>query len=256
MNLLRLAPLCSLILFSASCSASGTNALTPMSPTAVADASPGAVDDPSPNKDAPSPPRGNLTIRGIVTERLFGGGLRPMPGVNVNAWVNTGRFGYSYMWANGGRRSGGTGQYELTGLPTSAIVIVDAWTDGHDYVQQCAAPPTRMEADTTVDLQLVSRENVSGTPDGIPMAPGFRFVSGVIFENTPAGKRPVRGVHVDYEPVMDSAAARTFSDANGRYLLCGIPADDAADIGAGFNGRAAYATARPGQTTGVDIVFP
>jgi hypothetical protein len=108
------------------------------------------------------------------------------------------------MWANGGRRSDGTGQYELTGLPRSAIVIVDAWTDGHDYVQQCAAPPTRMEADTTVDLQLVSRENVSSTPDGIPLAPGFRFVSGVIFENTPAGRRPVQGVHVDYEPVMDS----------------------------------------------------
>jgi len=248
MNPLRLAPICSLILFTAACSASETNALTPTSPS--------AVDDPSPNKDAPSPPRGNLTIRGIVTERLVGGGVRPMAGVNVNAWVGTGGFGYSYMWANGGRRSDVTGQYELTGLPRSAIVIVDAWTDGHDYVQQCAAPPTRMEADTTVDLQLVSRENVSSTPDGIPLAPGFRFVSGVIFENTPAGKRPVQGVHVDYEPVMDSPAAHTFSDANGRYLLCGIPADNPADIGAGFNGRAASATARPGQTTGVDIVFP
>jgi hypothetical protein len=256
MNLLRAAPLCSLILFSVGCNASETNALTPTSPSAVADSSPSGLDDPSPNKDAPTPPRGNLTIRGIVTERLVGGGVRPMPGVNVNAWVDAGIMGYSYMWANGGRRSDGTGRYELTGLPGSAIVIVDAWTDGHDYVQQCAAPPTRMDADTTVDLQLVSRENVSSTPDGIPMAPGFRFVSGVIFENTPAGKRPVRGVHVDYEPVMDSPAAHTFSDANGRYLLCGIPVDNPADIGAGFNGRAAYATARPGQTIGVDLVFP
>ena len=90
----------------------------------------------------------------------------------------------------------------------------------------------------------------------IPLAPGFRFVSGVIFENTPTGKRPLPGVDVDYEPVMDSPAARTFTDANGRYLLCGIPADNSADIGAGFNGRAMYAMARPGQTTGVDIVFP
>ena len=237
MILQRLAPLCSLILFTAACSASDTSPMTPTSPSAVAPAT--------------------FTIRGIVTERLVGGGLRPMPGVNVNAWVDTGRFGYSYAWwANGGRRTDGAGRYELTGLPGSAVVIVDAWTDGHDYVQQCAAPPTRMEADTTVDLQLVSRENVSSSPAQVPLAPGFRFVSGVIFENTPAGKRPVRGVHVDYEPVMDSPAARTFTDANGRYLLCGIPADNPAVIGAGLNGRAAYATAQPGQTTGVDLVFP
>ena len=248
MNVLRLAPLCSLIMFTASCSASEKNALTPASPSAVADS--------SPNKDAPSHPRGNFTIRGSVTERLVGGGVRPMPGVNVNAWVDAGTMGYSYMWANGGRRTDDTGRYELTRLPGSAIVIVDAWIDGHGYVQQCAAPPTRMEADATVDLQLVSRDNVSSTPNGIPLAPGFRFVSGVIFENTPAGKRPVQGVSVDYEPVMDSPAARTFTDANGRYLLCGIPADTPAVIGAGFNRRAAYATAGPGETTGVDIVFP
>jgi len=253
--LLRLAPLCSLILFTAGCSVSETNALTPTSPSAVAESSPSA-DDNGPNKDAPSPPRGNFTIRGIVTERLVGGGVRPMPGVNVNAWVDAGTMGYSYGWANGGRRSDGTGQYELSGLPGSAIVIVDAWIDGHGYVQQCAAPPTRMEADTTVDLQLVSRDNVSSTPDGIPLAPGFRFVSGVILENTPGGQRPVQGTMVDYEPVMDSPAARTFTDANGRYLICGMPADSPAVIGVAFKGVAKYATATPGQTTGVDLVFP
>jgi hypothetical protein len=247
-NVLRLMLLWSLILFSAGCSGSETNARTPTAPSAGA--------DPTPNRNGPSPPRGSFTIRGIVTERLVGGGVRPMPGVNVNAWVDAGTMGYSYMWANGGRQTDGAGRYELTGLPGSAIVIVDVWTNGHDYVQQCAAPPTRMEADSTVDLQLVSSENVSSSPDQVPLAPGFRFVSGVILENTPAGKRPVRGVHVDYEPIMDSPAAHTFSDANGRYLLCGIPEAKAADIGAGFNGRAAYATAQPGQTTGVDIVFP
>jgi hypothetical protein len=160
------------------------------------------------------------------------------------------------MWANGERRTDGSGRYALTELPGSAIVIVNAWVNGHDYVQQCAAPPLRMEADTTVDMQLVSRENVSSNPDGIPLAPGFRFVSGVISENTPGGRRPVQGKLVDYEPYMDSLAALTFTDANGRYLICGIPADSAAVIGAAFKGVAKYATAAPGQTTGVDLVFP
>ena len=255
MMLLRLAPLCWLILFSAGCSASETNALAPTSPKAV-NSNPGAEADLSPNRGAPTPPRGNLTIRGIVTERLVGGGVRPMPGVNVNAWVDAGTMGYSYWWANGRRGTDGSGRYELIDLPGSAIVIVDAWVDGHAYVQQCAAPPIRMEADATVNMQLVSKENVSSSPEGIPLAPGFRFVSGVILENTPEGQRPVRGTMVDYEPYMDSPAAFTFTDANGRYLICGIPADSPAVIGAAVKGVAKYATAAPGQTTGVDLVFP
>ena len=61
---------------------------------------------------------------------------------------------------------------------------------------------------------------------------------------------------VDYEPYMDFPAAFTLTDANGRYLICGIPADRSAVIGAALNGVAKYATAAPGQTTGVDLVFP
>lgn len=249
MVLFRLLPFSLLVLVAAACSASDTNALTPTSPEAVAPTTPAR---PGPSNIS----RGGFTISGLVTERLASGGVRPMPGVSVNAWVDTGGFGYSYWWANGRRQTDGSGRYELTGLPGSAIVMVESWIDGHAYVQQCAAPPIRMEGDTTVDLQLVSRENVSASPDGVPLAPGFRFVSGVVFETTSAGRRPVPGVHVDYEPFMDSPAAHTFTDADGRYLLCGIPADKAADIGAGLNGRAMYATARPGQTTGVDLVFP
>jgi hypothetical protein len=55
---------------------------------------------------------------------------------------------------------------------------------------------------------------------------------------------------------MDSPAAFTFTDASGRYLICGIPAESPAVIGTAVKGVARYATAAPGQTTGVDIVFP
>ena len=48
MILLRLALCCWLVVFTAGCSASETNALTPTSPTAIADASPSADDDPVP----------------------------------------------------------------------------------------------------------------------------------------------------------------------------------------------------------------
>jgi hypothetical protein len=254
MTLPRLTMLCWLIVCSAGCNASETNAPAPTAPGAGAESAPdGGVD---PNRGGPTPPRGNLTIRGIVTERLAAGGVRPLPDVNVNAWVDTGGMGYSYWWANGRRHTNGSGQFELSGLPASAIVIVDVWVDGHDYVQQCAAPPIRMQEDARVELQLVAKGNVSSRPEGISMAPGFRSVSGAILENTPAGQRPVPGILVDYEPYMDSPAAFTFTDASGRYLICGIPAESPAVIGTAVKGVARYATAAPGQTTGVDIVFP
>ena len=254
MTFLRLAPLAGMILFIAGCNASETDALSPTSPNAVTNSNAGSDAELSPTRGAPIPPRGGLTIRGIVTERLAGGGVRPMPGANINAWVDAGRMGYSYWWANGRQQTDPSGRYELTRLPAAATVIVDVWADG--YVQQCAAPPIRMETDATVDVQLVSKENVTSRPDGIPMTSGFRFVSGRVLENTPEGQRPVQGTFVDYEPYMDFPAAWTVTDANGRYLICGIPADSPAVIGVNVKGVAKYATAEPGQTTGIDLVFP
>jgi hypothetical protein len=82
-------------------------------------------------------------------------------------------------------------------------------------------------------------------------------VSGVIFEITGAGKQPVAGAFVDFEPIGDFPAAITFSDAAGRYLLCGVPQERTVDIGASLGPkRVAWASVSPGQSTGVDIVLP
>ena len=246
MSVLRLFSLLAVLVLVGACSGSPTSeTLSPISPEAV---------NPLTSR-GPQPPRGSLTIAGRVSERLRDGSLRPFPNVNVNAWVQAGRIGYSYMWANGERRTDSEGRYQLQGLPPSAIVTVDAWSAG--YVQQCASPPIRMEGDATVDVQLVSKEIVSASPETVSVLPGFRNVSGTVFENSAEGKRPVQGAMVAYEPVMDSMAAWTYSDANGRYLLCGIPIDQRADVAAALVvGRVAYVTAQPGQTTGVDILLP
>ena len=103
----------------------------------------------------------------------------------MNAWVDTGRLGYSYMWANGARLSADGGRFELTALPDSARVIVDAYKAG--YVQQCAAPPQLMAADTTVDIELIPRSLVSASPEAVRNRPGFRSISGVVYENMPKG---------------------------------------------------------------------
>jgi hypothetical protein len=106
-----------------------------------------------------------------------------------------------------------------------------------------------------VDVQLVSRANLSASTVQAP-ATGFRSVSGVIFEDTGAGKRPVAGAYVGFEPFPDVAVAFTFSDAAGRYLLCGVPEGQTASIVAVLDGRITYASVPSGQNTGIDITLP
>jgi hypothetical protein len=155
------------------------------------------------------------------------------------------------MYLHGPVLTDSSGGYRLTSLP-AGTVWVDTYKEG--YVQQCAAPELTVPQDATVDLQLVSRANLTASTNQPPM-PGLRSVSGVIVESTAAGKQPVAGAFVDFEPVPDSPAAVTYSDTAGRFLLCGLPEDRAVDLGVGFSGRVTYVAVPPGQTE-IEIVLP
>jgi hypothetical protein len=213
-----------------------------LSPTAIPPAGPTVLGGP-------------YSVSGIVSEVRSQNGS-PIQGANVSAWVDQGMSGYSYMWAHGALFTDGSGRYKLAALPAGAIVWLQAWKDG--YIQQCASPAVTMQGDTTVDVQLVSKANVSASSASVPApAVGFRSVSGVVFETTDAGKRPVAGAFVDYEPIMDFPAALTFTDSSGRYLLCGLPEGQTVQLGASFGvTRVAYVSALPGQSTNVDIMLP
>jgi hypothetical protein len=192
------------------------------------------------------------TLSGSITE-VVAGQAQPVAGVNVSAWVDQGASGYSYMWAHGATYSDAGGHYRLPYLP-AASVTVQIWKDG--YVQQCASPTVAVRGDVTLDLGIVARQNLSADPSGVPpAAAGQRVVSGLVFETTPDGRRPLAGAFIDFEPVMDFPAATTTSDAQGRYLLCGLPDQASAELGASFGGRVTFVTAPP-RTTGVDIEIP
>jgi hypothetical protein len=191
---------------------------------------------------------GTYTVAGAVSE-----GARPIEGANISAWIDQGSSGYSYMWAHGPLLTDAAGRYQLTGLPPQVKVWLQAWKTG--YVQQCAAPQVTLLGDTRVDVQLVAQANLSASTVQTPGA-GFRSVSGVIFEVIGAGKQPVAGAFVDFEPLMDFPAATTVSDTAGRYLLCGVPEGQAGDIGAGLGARVAYVSVPSGQSTGIDITLP
>jgi hypothetical protein len=174
-------------------------------------------------------------------------------GANVNAFIITGTFGYSYMWAYGAVLTDVAGHFRLTNVPADARVWFQTWKDG--YVQQCAAPQVTVHGDTAMDLALVSKANLNASPSQRPVA-GFRSVSGVIVETTPTAKQPVAGVFVDFEPLEDFPAAITYSDSGGRFLLCGLPQNDTVLLGAGQGGRVAYANIPPDQSTDIEITLP
>jgi len=78
----------------------------------------------------------------------------------------------------------------------------------------------------SLDLRLTSIAHLS-TAQRLSGA-GYRTVSGMVFESTAAGRRPVAGAAVSaYSEALyyADAVAFTRSDAAGRYWLCGLSQD-------------------------------
>jgi hypothetical protein len=233
----RLAVGASLALLAAGCGSGPASA--PIAPTKAT----------TPGVSGPTPfpvNSGPYTISGVVAESG-----RPIAGANVNAFVNQGNLGYSYMYVHGALLTDGSGRYRMTGLPAGVRVRLQAYKDG--YVQQCAVAPVTLPGDIAMDLALVSKTNLMAS--ATPSAPGLRSVSGTIVEMTYAGKQPVAGAPVDYEPLEDFPAAVTYSDGAGRFALCGLSQDETVHLGASANGRVAYADIPPGQTAGIEITL-
>jgi hypothetical protein len=197
------------------------------------------------------PTIGQLTLSGFVSETTSQGS-RPVQGAAIDAWVQEARVGYSYWEAHGPTRTNSVGFFHLTRLANDTTVQLRVYKRG--YVQQCALPRVTMDSDMQLNAQIVSTAQRSSTPEAIaPPAPGFRSISGVILD---PGQRPLHGAFVDFEPIEDFPAAFTFSDASGRYLLCGIPDGEKVGVCAAFRDDFACVSVPPGKSTGVDITVP
>jgi hypothetical protein len=208
---------------------------------------------PAPPRTGPPPiPTGSYSVTGLVTERTPQG-VQPVSGANVNAWVQTGTLGYSFMFAHGPRLTDASGRYQLGNLPAGATFQLQVYKDS--YVQQCATPQLVINADVTQDAGLVARANVSSSPDSAPpSAPGQRWIAGIVYEVLSDGRRPVGGAFVDYEPFMDSPAAITYTDPQGRFLLCGIPQVGTSLIGTSIGpNRYAYQNVPAGPNTTIEL---
>jgi hypothetical protein len=201
----------------------------------------------SPSSFSPPSAGPSVTLSGMVTDPA---------GTPINASVVATPLRSTGAWMGPPRSSqaAATGQYRFAALPVHPdIVYVRAWKEG--YVQQCATE-VRLEGDTTANLGLTRYANALSTP--LPAVPNARQVSGVVYEMAAGGRRPVAGVWVGWEPVMDTVVADTRTDSEGRYRLCGLPMDGMSGLYAvrANSNRPVYTSAAAGGDISIDFELP
>jgi len=222
-----------LAMMTAGCGGQSVNS-SPISPTAATPV-------------APVPTGPTVTLTGTVTDES-GAGLSARVGASPLRWT--------VIWTGPPRsaEADAAGQYRLAALPEHPdTVYVRAWKDG--YVQQCATAVT-LQSDTSVNLSVTTYANARVT--GLPASPGLRHISGVVYQGTGATRRPLAGVWVGWEPIMDTVVADTRTDAQGRYRLCGLPTTRIIGLFAVRPGsyQPAYVTAEANGDTTIDFELP
>jgi hypothetical protein len=168
-----------------------------------------------PNTSKPQDPTPQFwTISGTVW--LYGEtGVVPASEGPVFAWVEHAQGGYG-----AGAQISETGRYELQVAKDTTWVSVSAGAG----VQPCAIGFSP-KGDSTVDINLVwdLQQLGANLPPGLPLQPPT--LSGVVYEQTSKGRRPIAEALVGLDAVGGDGVviANTRTDANGRYMLCGVP---------------------------------
>jgi Bacterial Ig-like domain len=115
-----------------------------------------------------------------------------------------------------------SGKYTVKGFPNGVFSISAAdyasGTFGVLYDQPCAVEIELVAPTATADVELFSVD--SPMPDAITSPP---LLTGIVFEQTGNGRRPLAGVKIFLETFWGGAEVRTHTDENGRYALCRVP---------------------------------
>ena len=161
------------------------------------------------------------TITGTITE-LGAQGQRPVEGARVYVYLYApNRSGH---WMSD--VTGADGRYELWGIFTNAIAVLNA-SKGDSlvdwYWQPCAHKVT-VTRDMSVDIEIVPQSAGGAAANAAARRGPGPFLTGVVFGQSPDGTRaPIPNAMVSLDGDMAPFAGQTITDANGRYVLCGIP---------------------------------
>ena len=163
----------------------------------------------------PEPPPPEYIVRG----ELFSFDTGMIADTDVNLWVQTPGFGYSYWWANGPLQSDGLGLFEAH-VPESSV-SVHAFHD--DFVQPCAVRArVTQDVEVRVEMLPLSAFNVINAPR--PQLSIEPSVTGRIFEMTPLGRQAIQGAELRAQDALETGLADTRSDLGGGFYLCNLPA--------------------------------
>ena len=149
----------------------------------------------------------SYTASGILSERVDGIS-RPLAGRQV--WLrieqpNAGRTHWVATDQNG----------RYTAQVPKARVFVSAWHPP-DQRQPCLASAA-VDTDTTLDVEVAPVQSAVQPP-----ASASPLITGFVYETTPQGRNPLRGVHVSVDASMDAWVAYTRTDDAGRFFLCRV----------------------------------
>ena len=93
------------------------------------------------------------------------------------------------------------------------------------YLQPCGHEVT-VKSDTSLDIEIVPRSAGGAAANAAARRGPGPFLTGVVYGQLPDGTRaPLPGAQVYLDGDMAPLAATTITDADGRYVLCGIPPD-------------------------------
>ena len=200
---------------------------------------------------APKAPTGpTFALSGVITDNVSG---RPIPGVKLAVWPEPAPT-IAPGWSPGSGLTDATGHYKISNWPDwTGTAWVQASKDG--YRQQCVAR-AMIQGDASLDIAVTPLGHLAVEPSPTTTATaGSRTVSGVVYEVTAEGRRPVENAWVGWEVFLDFVVAATTSDSAGRYLLCGLPQARIDGLFAekqGYN-NVSYVSVDPGTGTVVDI---
>lgn len=169
----------------------------------------------APPAPSPGPPSGSATISGIVLVHASDG-VKPFGNQSLFGWVET---------DSGGSTTGRiaidpAGRYSFSvpaGGTRVRIGVVGAY-------QPCAITLTP-QGNVTQDVRVVTDPLQLGAglpPELAAIAP---TLSGTVYEVTSEGRLPLKDVRVELDGLggLGLVIATTLTDADGRYLLCGVP---------------------------------
>jgi len=141
-----------------------------------------------------------------------------------------------YGWIEGsgptGRIAlGNDGRFDLAVVRGSRVRLYAGGTTGNELYQPCAVTIVA-DRDVTRDVRIVGDYSLIGA--GIPPAflEGTRILSGTVYEAVAGGgRRPMPfatvsvGGYREWQHELGWPIANTRTDADGRYVICGLESD-------------------------------